>query len=229
MWGCHGERREDRLARRCSWELRKTFTDVFYCVLDFYKTQSYLLMHHSGTSMISEKRSTDPLFWAISWMSSLHYSLIPCWRSCDTIPTPPDSCQWHFCPCGPCHSLKRLFICPRSTHKHTLLNAVAGGRRDFAAGMGIGNSEHVLFCCPGEHWLLKGDWSVSKVNERMEKTDQHFYIFTHLFGKVGKTNVSNYFRQLSWVNDKAFWHAGNNCFPSRVFRHLKGNKPTLNL
>lgn len=91
------------------------------------------------------------------------------------------SCQGHFCPCGPCHSLKRLLISPRSSHKHTLLNAVMGGKKDFAAGMGIENSEHVL-CCPGEHWQLKGDWSILKVDERMEKTDQFFFFsYLHIY------------------------------------------------
>lgn len=43
--GSHSHLCEDRLSKRYSWELRKTFTDVFCCVLDLYKTQSYLLMH----------------------------------------------------------------------------------------------------------------------------------------------------------------------------------------
>lgn len=45
---------EDGLSRKSSWEFRKTFTDV--CVLDLYKTQSYLLMHYYGKSVICEKR-----------------------------------------------------------------------------------------------------------------------------------------------------------------------------
>lgn len=114
-------------------------------------------------------------------MSSLHHFLILCWRSCDTIPMLPVSCQGHFCPCGPCHSLKRPFISPRSSHKHTLLNAVVGGRTDFAAGMAVGNSEHVLFRCPGEHWQLKGDWSMPKMNERMEKTERFLKIYLHIY------------------------------------------------
>lgn len=52
--------------------------------------------------------------------------------------------------------------------------------------------------------------------------------FTSFFGQEGKTNVSNYFRQVFWVSDKAFWYAGNNCFLSIVFGHLKGNKATPN-
>lgn len=124
------------------------------------------------------------------------------------------------------HSLKRLFSSPGRTHKHILLSPVGGGGSDFTVGTWIGHSRHVPFCCPGACWLLEGGL-ISIKGEREDEDRPTF--FTSLFGEEGKTNVSNYFRQFFWINDKAFWYAGNNCFPSRVFGDLKGNKATPNL
>lgn len=85
------------------------------------------------------------------------------------------------CPCGPSHFLKSLFSSPGRTCKHTLLCAVRGEGSDFTVGMWFGNSRHVPFSCPVECWLLKVDWSASKVNKGMEKTDQLFFTSLHVY------------------------------------------------
>lgn len=185
---------EDRLCRRCPWELRKTFTDVFHHVLDLYNKQLYPLIYHSGRSVVSEKRSSDLLFWAVSWMSLLHHSSNTMLEIPHMVPASQVPCQWHLCPCSPSFSLKRLFSIPARTCKHILLNAVGGGGSSFTVGKSIGNSKRVPFCCLGERWLLKVGWSVSKAE--WEDGEYRPTSFTSLFGEEGKSTVSNYFRQV---------------------------------
>lgn len=121
-------------------------------------------MHRSWRSVISEKRSTDLLLWAVSQMSPLCHPSIPFWRSYNIVPATQFSCQWHLHPCGPSHSLKRLFSCPGRTHKHILLNAVGGGGNDFTVGTWIGNSRRPLLlsreALTAESGLIsvKGEW-----------------------------------------------------------------------
>lgn len=116
---------------------------------------------------------------------------------------------------------------PARTCKHILLNVVGeeGAASQLESQLEIQNTSPSAV--EGRTGCWKWIDQCQKLNERMENTDQ---LFLHLYlerrgNKMLATRSGSFFG----VNDKAFWYAGNNCFPSRVFGHLKGNKATPNL